>query len=515
MKYIYDKYSDHVEITKYIGYATTTIDTITIPEQIENLPVTSIGYYAFFDCNNLTDAGIIIFQNPNDNSTTMTINVYTIQLNTSITDINIGNSTVTDYTDAGITGVTADNLDVVNSAVAVARNATGSGIKLTKSQIQEAITNGVATLTLTQNDSILIAQLKKIDGAAFTTAIPVTYYWYRDDAEISAGNANTYDLSNADKGTSLKAKVSIYVLESNTIAIPNDIVTPPPVIVPPIGDITTPPAVVIPPIDEVTTPAIVTIKGTQRVGKTLEAVLLTNSGSKFTTSAGVTYEWYRLSSKNSNSFDLVGSDETYKLVSSDEDNYIKLIATYNVQSFEDITGKIARRSSSSSSSSASSSSSSSTNDDSNSSTNTLPVITPVQIANGWQKQSDGTWKYGENGHYISGWEQIDGLWYLFDLNSIMQSSWKQEDNKWYYLGSDGAMQVGWELINGKWYLFKISGEMITGWAQMDGKWYYLNSDGAMATSWINVNGEWYYLYGDGSLAVNATVNGYNVDENGV
>ena len=47
----YEVYEDHVEITDYTGSATEVV----IPAEIEGLPVTSIGYYAFFDCSSLTN----------------------------------------------------------------------------------------------------------------------------------------------------------------------------------------------------------------------------------------------------------------------------------------------------------------------------------------------------------------------------------------------------------------------------------------------------------------------------
>lgn len=46
----YRIYSDHIEITKYTGNAAEVI----IPESIEGLPVSSIGYEAFRGCSNLT-----------------------------------------------------------------------------------------------------------------------------------------------------------------------------------------------------------------------------------------------------------------------------------------------------------------------------------------------------------------------------------------------------------------------------------------------------------------------------
>lgn len=43
-EYRYDVYEDHVKITKYIGFKTD----VTVPEQIDGLPVRIIGYKAFF-----------------------------------------------------------------------------------------------------------------------------------------------------------------------------------------------------------------------------------------------------------------------------------------------------------------------------------------------------------------------------------------------------------------------------------------------------------------------------------
>ncbi|HGE3340657.1 choline-binding protein D, partial [Streptococcus pneumoniae] len=46
-------------------------------------------------------------------------------------------------------------------------------------------------------------------------------------------------------------------------------------------------------------------------------------------------------------------------------------------------------------------------------------------------------------------------------------------------------------------------------------WYYLEASGAMkASQWFKVSDKWYYVNGSGSLAVNTTVDGYTVNENG-
>lgn len=195
--------------------------------------------------------------------------------------------------------------------------------------------------------------------------------------------------------------------------------------------------------------AAVTIAGTERVGKTLEAVLVTDSRAKVTTSAAVTYEWYRLSDKESNSGKLVGDDKTYKLVESDKGRYIKVIVNYNGVTFEAVTGRIESISSSSSNSSSSSHKKTSGSSykkipatKTSSSTEKLEATSiPVPIADGWQKQSNNTWKYGENGKSVIGWKQIKGLWYYFDLDEIMHTGWKYINGKWYYLYGDGSLAV--------------------------------------------------------------------------
>jgi glucan-binding YG repeat protein len=56
--------------------------------------------------------------------------------------------------------------------------------------------------------------------------------------------------------------------------------------------------------------------------------------------------------------------------------------------------------------------------------------------------------------------------------------------------------------------------MATGWQQVNGNWYLLKDNGSMATGWQQTNGKWYYLYSDGSMASNAVVDGYKVDASG-
>ena len=56
--------------------------------------------------------------------------------------------------------------------------------------------------------------------------------------------------------------------------------------------------------------------------------------------------------------------------------------------------------------------------------------------------------------------------------------------------------------------------MKTGWQYLGNKWYYLRSSGAMITGWFQIGSKWYYAYSSGALAVNTTVDGYYVNDDG-
>ena len=274
-------------------------------------------------------------------------------------------------------------------------------------------------------------------------------------------------------------------------------------------------------------PTGVRIKGTEKVGNTLIADLIDENGNIVTTSAGVTYEWYRSVNSDFEDAELVGEDSSYKLVSGDAGKYIKLIVNFVDEIFEDITSKIAKKSSSSSSHHSSSNSSSNSSnsasdnstsattesgDNNGSSTDTNGGTTNT-ITGAWQKSEQG-WKYIENNAPVTGWKQVNNTWYLMDSTGVMQTGWQQENGAWYLLKGDGAMATGWQQENGAWYLLKGDGAMATGWQQENGAWYLLKDDGAMATGWQQVNGKWYYLYTNGSMASNTVIDGYTLDESG-
>jgi len=101
-------------------------------------------------------------------------------------------------------------------------------------------------------------------------------------------------------------------------------------------------------------------------------------------------------------------------------------------------------------------------------------------------------------------------------NGQIAVGWKKINGNWYHLQADGRMTTGWLKEGSNWYYLKSSGEMQTGWLKDKGIWYYLESSGAMKTSqWFQVSGKHYYVNASGELAVNTTIDGFQVDADGV
>jgi len=127
------------------------------------------------------------------------------------------------------------------------------------------------------------------------------------------------------------------------------------------------------------------------------------------------------------------------------------------------------------------------------STFTIIKLNQESTSGTWKNTEQG-WKYIKDGQYVTGWNLINGYWYLMD--------------------STGIMETGWQQVNGVWYLLNNNGPMAINWKQINGYWYLLNNDGAMITGWQQVYGKWYYLYSNGSMASNTEIDGFRVDASG-
>jgi lysozyme len=60
-------------------------------------------------------------------------------------------------------------------------------------------------------------------------------------------------------------------------------------------------------------------------------------------------------------------------------------------------------------------------------------------------------------------------------------------------------------MNWEWCLVDENNNLLTGWQQVEGLWYYINPNGVMATGWIKDKGKWYYLNSDGIMVNNCTL----------
>lgn len=164
---------------------------------------------------------------------------------------------------------------------------------------------------------------------------------------------------------------------------------------------------------------------------------------------------------------------------------------------------------------------------------------------GWILLGDNWYYLNNSGDMLIGWLFYNNQWYYLESNGVMatnkvvdgwkingsgiatldqsnvtdtsknpKSKWISENNHWYYYNENGNKATGWNSISGHWYYMNNDGVMKTGWLTDNGIKYYLNSDGAMQIGWLLLD-NWYYFNNNGSIATNTTVDGWNIDGNGI
>lgn len=119
--------------------------------------------------------------------------------------------------------------------------------------------------------------------------------------------------------------------------------------------------------------------------------------------------------------------------------------------------------------------------------------------------------------FTKNWFKLpNGKWTILGEN--IKSSWVKDGNYWFYMDDNSELAENqWIYIDGKWYFAKAGGYIAENeWISYKGKWYYAVSGGAIAQSaWENIGGKFYHFGADGDLSVNTSVDGYQVDANGV
>ena len=119
--------------------------------------------------------------------------------------------------------------------------------------------------------------------------------------------------------------------------------------------------------------------------------------------------------------------------------------------------------------------------------------------------------------FTKNWFKLpNGKWTILDEN--IKSSWVKDGNYWFYMDNNSELAENqWIYIGGKWYFAKAGGYIAENeWISYKEKWYYAVSGGSIAQSaWENIGGKFYHFGADGDLSVNTSVDGYQVDANGV
>lgn len=119
--------------------------------------------------------------------------------------------------------------------------------------------------------------------------------------------------------------------------------------------------------------------------------------------------------------------------------------------------------------------------------------------------------------FTKNWFKLpNGKWTILGEN--IKSSWVKDGNYWFYMDDNSELAENqWIYIGGKWYFAKAGGYIAENeWISYKEKWYFAVSGGAIAQSaWENIGGKFYHFGTDGDLSVNTSVDGYQVDTNGV
>lgn len=317
-------------------------------------------------------------------------------------------------------------------------------------------------------------------------------------------------------------------------------------------------------------PSRVAISGTEKVDKTLTANLYADN-TLVTTSAGATFKWYRIDNNDDhksksdikNGKLLSETDKTYKLVSSDKNDYIGVIATYNGSEFYDITGDIGAKSNSNSNNNDSNDSNDNdtldelkllNKDNSNiklySNDNYEDEVNSDKVDEGntyyaktssneisinidgadedkvriFKEDSETAYKVGNNINISNGTTILkvrvyeDNYSDYDDYDEANDSSYDEykiqvkctttgtttttTTGTGTGTATNANTTVGWTKNNatGIWTYKNASGELLTTqWLYDNNIWYYLKSDSSMATGWLLNNNAWYFLNSSGAM----------------
>ena len=178
-----------------------------------------------------------------------------------------------------------------------------------------------------------------------------------------------------------------------------------------------------------------------------------------------------------------------------------------------------------------------------------------EMQTGWQNISNQTYYFDNDGKAVTGKTEIQGTTYNFPQKGSLNQGWGEDEtyynekgfkttSAWvneeagkYYLDENGnRVKNTWKEIDGSRYYFDADGRVVTGQFDVDGATYYTDDQGIFRTGWVDngtgrvyynadgslnidglkeIDGVLYAFNSDGTLQTNTTVDGYDVNENGV
>lgn len=174
---------------------------------------------------------------------------------------------------------------------------------------------------------------------------------------------------------------------------------------------------------------------------------------------------------------------------------------------------------------------------------TKPQTTKIVVSNDntkWEKQSDGTWNFKNNGVVEKdAWVKDGNHWFRVEKDGklsenkiievdgskfyakkggyIAEKQWVSVDGKWHYANNGGYLASNqWVKYKNNWYWLNENTVMASNqWISYKGKWYYAEKSGKITTNgWKKINGKWYHFGKDGELSVSTKIGKYYVNENG-
>lgn len=175
-------------------------------------------------------------------------------------------------------------------------------------------------------------------------------------------------------------------------------------------------------------------------------------------------------------------------------------------------------------------------------TEVTEVTVPAVENSGWQDEDGVRRYYDESGNFLTGEQEIDGAYYLFDYDGVQKTGWRTVNGvRRYYDPETGNIVSGWvdycdyryytdadtgkktgELQDGEErYLldaetgqqqlglctfsdhtvsyYDANGKPVSGWVKDKGKTYHFNSKHLMQTGWQDFGGKRYYFASSGVM----------------